>query len=88
MIRWFAAALFAIADLTADANAQAPDTVFDGTARTGTDTRAVRFRFFCSSNNGPNITGVLGVELEVPQYEQLRPVFDFDPFEGPDAHAG
>jgi hypothetical protein len=88
MIRWFAALLLAIAGLTADANAQAPEIVFDGTARTGTDTRAVRFRFFCSSNNGPNVTGVLAVELEVPQYEQLRPVFDFDPFEGPDAHAG
>jgi hypothetical protein len=88
MMRWFAVALLAIACLTADANAQAPDIVFDGTARTGADTRAVRFHFFCSSNNGPNVTGALAVELEVAQYEQLRPVFDFDLFEGPDAHAG
>jgi hypothetical protein len=62
--------------------------VFDATARTGNDTRPVQFRFFCSSSRGPNVTGVLGVELEIPQYEQLKPVFDFDPFEGPDANAG
>ena len=61
---------------------------FDGVARTGTDTRPVRFRFFCSSNEGPNVTGVLAVELEVKDHEQLRAVFDFDPFEGPDANAG
>jgi hypothetical protein len=68
--------------------AQDSDLAFDGVARTGDDTRPVRFRFFCSSNNGPNLTGVLSVELEVLGFEQLRPVFDFDPFEGPDAHAG
>jgi hypothetical protein len=28
------------------------------------------------------------VELEIPQYEQLRAVFEFEPFEGPDANAG
>ncbi len=91
MVRWSALAVVAIAGLMAGAKAQdrgPPDIVFDATARTGTDTRPVRFRFFCSSNGGPNVTGVLAVELEIPQYEQLRPVFDFDPFEGPDAHAG
>lgn len=65
-----------------------PGIAFDGVARTGTDTRPVRFRFFCSSNEGPNVTGVLAVELEVKDHEQLRAVFDFDPFEGPDANAG
>jgi len=75
------------------AGAQAQDrgplgVVFDGMARTGSDTRPVRFRFFCSPNSGPNVTGVLAVELEIPHYEQLRRVFDFEPFEGPDAHAG
>jgi hypothetical protein len=73
------------------AQAQDPDPegiAFDGVARTGADTRPVRFRFFCSSNDGPNVTGVLSVELDVPEYEQSHTVFDFDPFEGPDAHAG
>ncbi len=28
------------------------------------------------------------MELEIPKYEQLTAVFDFEPFEGPDAHAG
>jgi hypothetical protein len=91
MVSRWVLAVVAIAGVMACAKAQdrgAPEIVFDGTARTGTDTRPVRFHFFCSSNNGPNIAGVLAVELEIPQYEQLRPVFDFDPFEGPDAHAG
>ena len=65
-----------------------PGTTFDGSARTGTDTRQARFRFLCSSNNGPNVTGVLSVDMEIPGFEQLRPVFDFIPFEGPDSHAG
>src|SRR5258707_8060295 len=65
-----------------------PGLMFEGVAKTGSDTRPVRFRFFCSSNDGPNLTGVLAVDLEIPNYEQLRAVFDFDPFEGPDAHAG
>jgi len=79
MVRWCALAVVAIAGVMAGAKAQdrgPPGIVFDGTARTGTDTRPVRFRFFCSSNNGPNITGVLAVELEIPQYEQLSAVFD------------
>ncbi|MGA3005321.1 MAG: hypothetical protein ABSE20_26750 [Acetobacteraceae bacterium] len=91
MVRWCALAVVAIAGVMAGAKAQdrgPPGIVFDGTARTGTDTRPVRFRFFCSSNNGPNITGVLAVELEIPQYEQLSAVFDLEPFEGPDANAG
>jgi hypothetical protein len=76
---------------TTDGKAQdldPPGIVLDGMARTGTDTRPVRFRFFCSSNRGPNVTGVLSVVLEVSRYEQLRAVFDFDPLEGPDANAG
>ncbi len=59
---------------------------FDGVARTGGDTRQVNFRFLCSSN-GPNYTGVLSVELVIPRHEQLRGVFDFNPFEGPDGLA-
>ena len=92
MVRWCALAVVAVAGvLVAGANAQdraPPGVVFDGAARTGSDTRPVRFRFFCSSSSGPNVTGVLAVELEIPQYEQLSAVFDFGPFEGPDANAG
>jgi hypothetical protein len=91
MVRWCALAVVAIAGVMAGVQAQdrgPPGIVFDGMARTGSDPRPIRFRFFCSSNNGPNLTGVLAVELEIPQYEQLSPVFDFEPFEGPDAHAG
>jgi len=65
-----------------------PEIALDGVARTGTDSRQVVFRFFCSPNEGPNLTGVLSVELQVSHYEQLRTVFDFIPFEGPDANAG
>jgi hypothetical protein len=65
-----------------------PALAFDGTARTGSDTRTVRFRFFCSSNEGRDVTGVLAVDLETPRYEQLRAIFDFDPFEGPDSTEG
>jgi hypothetical protein len=92
MVRWYLAyslAALSIAAIGAKAQVQSPPgIVFDGVARTGTDTRPVRFRFFCSSNQGPNLTGVLAVVLEIPEYEQLHAVFDFDPFEGPDAHAG
>jgi len=59
-----------------------------GEARTGHDQRPVRFTFLCSANEGPQVTGVLGVELAVWRHETLRPVFDFDAFEGPDAAAG
>jgi len=69
-------------------NSGPPILNIDATARTGDDTRPVHLRFFCSSNKGPNVTGVLSVALDVPRYEQLRPTFDFDPFEGPDATAG
>ena len=65
-----------------------PGVVFEGSAQTGADKRPVRFRFYCSANNGPNITGALAVALEIPHFEQLNAVFDFDPFEGPDASAG
>jgi hypothetical protein len=61
---------------------------FDGEAKTGGDARRVRFRFFCSSNDGPNATGVLSAQLEVTRFEQLRDVFNFDPLEGPDSKAG
>lgn len=59
-----------------------------GEARTGSDLRAVRFTFLCSANEGPQVTGVLGLDLAVPRHETLRSFFDFDPFEGPDADAG
>lgn len=59
-----------------------------GEAQTATDRRAVRFTFLCSANDGPQVTGVLGVELAVSRHDTLRPVFDFDSFEGPDAAAG
>ena len=85
----FLAAMSIAASTCADAQRpDPPGLTFDGVARTGADTRQVVFHFFCSSNNGPNVTGVLSVDLEVPNYQQLRPIFDFDPFEGPDADAG
>ncbi len=67
---------------------------FEGTARTGSDVRRVQFRFFCTSNKVSNITGApsalgaLSVEIEVPNFKQLGGVFNFDPFEGPEADAG
>ena len=76
---------------SAAAVAQQPDAsvlTFDGVARTGADSRAVTLHVFCSPNEGRDVTGALGLDLEIPNQEQLRPVFDFDPFEGPDAHAG
>lgn len=68
--------------------AQRPEVVLAGEAKTGGDSRVVHFRLFCTPNSGPNVTGALSVALEVPQVDQLRTVFDFDPFEGPDASAG
>jgi hypothetical protein len=62
--------------------------VFDATAQIGPENRPVRFHFFCSDNQGPNLTGVLSVELETTRYEELSDRFDFLPFEGPDANAG
>lgn len=59
-----------------------------GEARISDDRRAVRFTFLCSANDGPQVTGVLGVDLAVPQHDMLRSLFDFDPFEGPDARTG
>jgi hypothetical protein len=64
-----------------------PGIAYDGEARTGTDTRPVRFRFLCTSNEGSGVTGVLSVELEIPRYRQLQAIFDFDAFEGPGADA-
>lgn len=58
-----------------------------GRAQTGADHREVRFDFDCSES-GRNTTGILGVELFIPRYAELERVFDFDAFEGPDAHAG
>lgn len=84
-----AAGLFAMtAEQAAARGADPLEFTFDGTARIGGDTRPVRLRLFCSSNDGPHVTGALSVVLEVPGYEQLHDVFDFDPFEGPDANAG
>lgn len=75
--------------LGSPALAQAPQTLtLAGQARTGADQRAVRFEFLCSSNQGPNVTGVLGVAIAVAAHDTLRPVFNFDDFEGPDAQAG
>jgi hypothetical protein len=91
MIRWLSVHALALALLAGVATAQTPEPsvmTFSGVARTGTDTRPVAFHFFCSSSKGSNINGVLAVELEIPDYDQLHAVFDFDPFEGPDAHAG
>lgn len=59
-----------------------------GEARFGDDRRAARFTFLCSANAGPQVTGVLGVELAIPRHETLRGQFNFDAFEGPDARAG
>lgn len=59
-----------------------------GEARIADDKRTVRFTFLCSANDGPQVTGVLGMDLVVPQHGAHRPLFDFDPFEGPDAQAG
>jgi hypothetical protein len=64
------------------------DFVLTGRAVTGTDSRDVRATFTCSGNQGPDLTGVLSIVLEVPDVATLKPVFDFEPFEGPDAHAG
>ncbi len=57
-------------------------------ARTGTDQRPARFTFLCTANAGPQVTGVLAVDLAVTRHATLRPVFDFDAYEGPDANAG
>lgn len=81
--------LFLLLVLMAPALARPGETLtLPGEARTGEDLRAARFTFLCSSNDGPHVTGVLGVDLEVPRHATLRPVFDFDAFEGPDAAAG
>jgi hypothetical protein len=83
------AACLAMLAVSGNAKEPAPPGIaYDGEARTGTDTRPVRFRFLCTSNEGPDVTGVLSVELEIPRYKQMRAIFDFDPFEGPDADAG
>ncbi len=91
MIRWLSVPALALAvsgGVAIDVAAEPLVMTFPGVARIGTDTRPVAFHFYCSSNKSPNVTGVLAVELEIPDYDQLRAVFDFDPFEGPDAHAG
>lgn len=81
--------LFVLLALTGPALARPGETLtLPGEARTGEDLRPVRFTFLCSANDGPHVTGVLGVELAVPRHATLRPVFDFDAFEGPDAAAG
>lgn len=68
--------------------ANPPGASFPGQARIGPHDRPVSVRFFCSDNKGEDITGVLSVELWVPRYTPLLPVFDFYAFEGPDADAG
>lgn len=75
--------------LASPALAQAPQTLtLAGEARTGADQRAARFEFLCSSNQGPNVHGALGVAIALTAHDTLRPVFNFDDFEGPDARAG
>jgi len=64
-----------------------PVTGFTGEARTGADIRPARFVFTCSAH-GRNATGVLGVSIALPWHDTLRPLFDFQRFEGPDANAG
>lgn len=64
------------------------EAVFDASARTGSGMRPVRFRFLCTPNQGPSLTGVLAVTLEIPRHARLSAVFDFDKFDGPDATAG
>ncbi len=59
-----------------------------GEARFGDDRRGARFTFLCSESAGPQVTGVLGVQLELPRHDTLRRQFNFDAFEGPDARAG
>jgi hypothetical protein len=87
--RWFCCLLVIFLSRIATCQAAATDSPdFDAVAQIGARAQPARFHFSCSENDGPNLTGVLSVKLETLQYEQLRPVFDFDPFEGPDAHAG
>ena len=74
MIRWLSVPALALAvsrRVAIDVAAEPLVMTFAGVARTGTDTRPVAFHFYCSSNNGPNVTGVLAVELEIPR---IRPV--------------
>ena len=73
---------------TSVAPAVAADLTLTTAATTGSDSRPVRMSFGCSTNDGPNLTGALSVELLVPDASQLKPTFDFDPFEGPDADQG
>ena len=65
-----------------------PDVRLTGRAQTGADHRDVGFRFSCTTNKGPSITGALSIELHVPNFEQLDRIFDFDPFQGPAATSG
>lgn len=81
--------LLVLLALTGPALARPGETLtLPGEARIGEDQRPVRFTFLCSANDGPQVTGVLGVELAIPRYETLRGQFNFDAFEGPDARAG
>lgn len=73
--------------LPAAAQQRAGTVTLAGQAQTGVDSREVRFEFYCSEN-GRNTTGALGLDLFVPRYAELEQSFDFDAFEGPDAHAG
>jgi hypothetical protein len=79
-------AMFFLLAMTAPALGQT--LTLPGEARFGDDRRAVRFTFLCTPNAGPQVTGVLGVELAIPRHDTLRPQFNFDAFEGPDARAG
>ena len=67
--------------------------VLTGPAQIVGDTRDVFFAFSCTSNvkgrspKGRRIIigiGMLGVDLIIPQPEELRTVFDFDAFDGED----
>lgn len=55
---------------------------FAGSARIGALQREVTIRLICARDRGR--VNNLAVELDIPDAEQLQPVFDVIPFEGPD----
>ena len=81
LLQFLLAAGFASAPHAAVAAHDPPYSV-TGTLRTGADSRPATLSFACG-RNGPNETGVLSVELRVPDPASLKSVFDFDSVEGP-----
>ncbi|MBS7809789.1 hypothetical protein [Roseococcus pinisoli] len=86
-MRWTILLAALLLALPAAAQHRPATVTLEGRLQAGAEERAARFEFQCSAN-GPNATGVLSVELHVPHFAELERVFDFDPFEGPDARAG